>query len=111
MKLSVVIPVLNAAGKLPALLEALAAGVPVLTMRTREPLLQAGRLTAAALVPREGVAFGEALLRVLAAPPAYDLLTETRAKVLRHFSLNRMLDENSNQIFRLEQIKNQTRIK
>jgi glycosyltransferase involved in cell wall biosynthesis len=79
---------------LPApLLEALAAGVPVLATRTREPLLQASRLTAAAWVPREGVAFGDAMLRVLAAPPAPDLLAETRSRVLRHFSLNRMLDE------------------
>ncbi|MCY2992645.1 MAG: glycosyltransferase family 4 protein, partial [Planctomycetota bacterium] len=75
------------------LLEALAAGVPVLAMQTREPLLQAGCLTAAAWVPRKGAAFGEALLRMLAAPPAHDLLAETRAQVLRHFSLNRMLDE------------------
>lgn len=79
---------------LPApLLEALAAGVPVLALRTREPLLQASRLSPAALVSPEGTSFGEAMLRLLAAPPAQDLLGETRTQALRHFSLQRMLDE------------------
>jgi glycosyltransferase involved in cell wall biosynthesis len=81
------------AGLPPTLLEAIAAGVPVLAMQAREPQVRAAGLSAVTLASPDKTAFGDAMIRALVAKPVEDLLAQSRAQALRHFSLHRMWDE------------------